>query len=240
MPNAHANVSRRKDTGSTSRTGGVVTPPIRSGGEISLGAPVLLSELDNLQSGGATHIKSIHTGVPVASVTKIKDARSGGVTSRIPSEISAPTPVTNNDSRSGGVTPTPTTVKDVLLAHLQTITEMLSNPPSTAMVNTSNGREAMALARSTTMAPLVLGSRSELLHPKLATNGRPMTTAEVHSKLVSPDMTVDEVQNILTAWTENEVNLRRRGGEARDLNYSTPTRRNGVLSLSFRTVPHDP
>ena len=59
------------------------------------------------------------------------------------------------------------------------------------MVKNSNGREAMALARSTTMAPLytapVLAGNG--LHPKLMMkDGRPMTTTEVHNKLTSPEM----------------------------------------------------
>ena len=114
------------------------------------------------------------------------------------------------------------------------------------MVNTSNGREAMALARSTTMAPLstVLGGRSEMLHPKLTTNGRPMTTAEVHSKLSLPDMTVEEVQNILTAWTENEAILRRRGGESRDWRdpklYDPYKEERSFVTLVPDRKPYDP
>ena len=194
---ANANVARGKGMGSSSRAGGAATPPILSGGEISLGAPVSLSELDNPQPGGDKHSKS-------TSVTKVKDARSRGATPMTLSALTsgtttndvrsggvthkpilndglraggvnpAPNPIINSELRSGGVTPnTSISVKDVLLAHLQTIKEMLSNPPSASMVNTSNGREAMALARSTTMAPsTVIGGRSEVLHPKLMTDGR--------------------------------------------------------------------
>ena len=54
--------------------------------------------------------------------------QAGGVISR-----GAPVPpsaININDLRAGGGTPTPPiTMKDVMLTHLQTITEMLPNPP---------------------------------------------------------------------------------------------------------------
>ena len=261
-------------TTNTSRGGraGATVSPTLLGGAMSRGAPVLLSELDHLRSGGATHSVSkevVVTGsvasvgvTPVGlsgpfSAVKGHDVRSGGVTPSvtpsppvIPVVSSVCTPDTQvNDGRSGGGTPKSSiSMKDVLLAHLQTITDMLLNPPSASMIKDSSGREALALARSTTMVPTGLGGRSEqtreVLHPKLTTNGRPMTATEVHSKMSAPDMTADEVQNILTAWTENEAILRRRGGESRDWRdpklFDPYKEERSFVTLVPDRKPHDP
>ena len=69
------------------------------------------------------------------------------------------------------------------------------------MIKNSNGWEALALARSTTMAPLCAAPEmlaGNVLHPKLTTEDGP------------------EVRHLFTAWAENEAILRRRGGDIRE------------------------